>query len=311
MEFPEGKEDQFSIGRPNIGIYMNEECAIRLGYDGYADVDLDISRSDIDLEISDIDSLENGKLFLKKTVGTFNSWCQNTLPPDYVKAEIKTSNLIIILRDSDGDIRGIALLYVGPDANTGKVQMELLVLCSALRPASSDKQDKQYARGGYVLKLIQLLGRKLPDGIKLYALETVIPLYYKFGWRFIFDCRAQERQYIEGLVGDLAEYLKVHRFDRGDKDTEELAKLLTGIRGRAKNIAALIRKGEATGREAFNIARDNGFEMLLCQDKNPYNRRGNAEGKKRKKRKKTKKTKKTRRTRRTRRTKQNRRRGTK
>lgn len=309
----EGKVDRFSSGRPNIGIYMNEECAETLGYNSYADVDLDISRGGIELEISEIDSLEYGKFFLKKHAGTFNSWCQDTLPPEYVKGEIETSNLIIILRDSDGDIRGIALLYVGPDANTGKVQMELLVLCSALRPASSDKQDKQYARGGDLLKIVQFLGRNLPDGIKLYALETVIPLYYRFGWRFIFDCKAQERQYIEDLVKDLAEYFKVHRFDRGDKDTEELENLLTGFRGRAKDIAELIRTGEAVGREAFNLARDNGFEMLLCRDKNPYNvGEGKADGYKRKRTRRRKKRRRQRtRRRQKQKQKQRRRRGTK
>jgi hypothetical protein len=260
--------DEFAIGLPNMALYMDADARRILG-----DIDGNIvDGAGFKTILTGIGELDEAYEYLRKDAGTFNSWCQNTLPPNYVKGEIEDSNLIIILRDSDGAIRGIALLYVG------ETQMELLVLCSAARPASADKQDKVYARGTDLLKMVQFLGRNLPEGIKLYALETVIPLYYGFGWRFLFDCKAQERQYIEDAVEDLATYLKEHRFDIGDKETVELEGLLTAFSGRAKEKAALIRSGKAKGLKAFNLARDNGFEMLLCQNENSYSVDGEGKG---------------------------------
>jgi hypothetical protein len=269
---------EFAIGLPNMALYMDDSVRRIL-----ADVSEDtLARVGFETIIHQPDNgeLDEAYEYLRKDAGTFNSWCQDTLPPEYVKSELEDSNLIIILRDSDGSIRGIALL------NVYERQMELLVLCSASRPAAADKARKMFGRGIDLLKMIQLLGRNMSDGIKLYALETVIPLYYKFGWRFLFDCRSQERGYIEGAVKELAKYFKDHRFDKGgiDDDDEELVGLLTAFRGRAKGAAELIRMGEAKGKDAFNLARDNGFEMLLCKNMNPYSEdaEGKAEGSRRK-----------------------------
>jgi hypothetical protein len=266
--------EEFAIGLPNMALYMDADARRILG-----DIDGNIvDRAGFQTILTGVGELEEAYEYLRKDTGTFNTWCQDGLPSDYVKGEIEDSNLIIILRDSDGAIRGIALL------NVGESQMELLVLCSAKRPASADKLEKEFARGTDLIKMIQFLGRNLQDGIKLYALETVISLYYNFGWRFIFGCGAQERPYIKGSVKELAKYFKDHRFDRGDKETEELEGLLTAFRGRAKGVAELIRSGVAKGMEAFKIAKDNGFEMLLCQNMNPYSEyaEGKAEGSRRK-----------------------------
>ncbi len=258
--------DKHAIGVPNVSIYST------------FDVSEMIARvpEDINLELVEIGHITKAHKLLKKTKGTFEAWCQGGLPYDYVKdviGDIEETNLIIILRDSDGTMRGIALL------NVSESQMELLVLCSAQRPASSDKQDKFYGKGSDLLKLIKFLGRNLKDGIKLYALENVIPLYYKFGWRFIFTCDAKERSYVEDAVKDLATYFEDHRFDLGDKETDELFGILTGFKGRTKGLAEQIREKGIKGKEAFEQVKDNGFEMLLCQENNIYSSLGVEEGK--------------------------------
>ena len=280
----------YDIGLPNISIYTDAHEIIR-------DKIYSLTSS-TGIELGEIGYKEQGEEYLVRDNATFNAWCQNSLPPDYVRGEIKDSNLIIILRDSDTAIRGIALLKVYEE------QMELLVLCCAARPASEEYLDKIFARGIDLIRAIQFLGKDMPHGIKLYALETVIPLYYRFGWRFLFDCQAQERKYIEDAVKTLAKFYKGHRFDRGgiDDDDEELVGLLTAFKGRAKGMPEIIRRGEAKGIDAFNIARDNGFEMLLCQENNIFNiqAEGKAEGSTRKtkhtrrrKRSKTKRKKRT------------------
>lgn len=249
----------YDIGLPNISIYTDAHEIIE-------DKIYSLTSS-TGIELGEIGYKEQGAEYLLRDDATYNAWCQKSLEPDYVRGEIVDSNLIIILRDSDTAMRGIALLKVNEE------QMELLVLCCAARPASQEYLDKTFARGIDLIRAIQFLGKDLPHGIKLYALEKVIPLYYRFGWRFLFDCQAQERKYIEDAVKTLAKFYKGHRFDRGgiDDDDEELVGLLTAFKGRAKGMSEIIRTGDAKGIDAFNIARDNGFEMLLCRENNPFN----------------------------------------
>ena len=125
---------------------------------------------------------------------TINSWCRNTLTPDYVKdvLEDEDTNLILTLTDSKDNIRGIALLSVQ------RRVMELIVLCNNDVPGVKLKSNRAFGRGSMLLKLIKFLGKDLGDGIKLYALEAVITLYHKFGWKFIDSCKGKERTYIPG-----------------------------------------------------------------------------------------------------------------
>ena len=75
--------------------------------------------------------------------------------------------------------------------------MKLFVL-GAIRP-SVNLRNKVFARGGMLLRWIQYLGSNLKY-ISLNALETVITLYYKFGWRFKYNCEATELgKYAEGV----------------------------------------------------------------------------------------------------------------
>ena len=86
------------------------------------------------------------------------------------------ANLILILYDNIQDeegVRGIALCHVN------KTHSKLLVL-GANRPGPQIR-DRVFATGGMLLRLVQYLFSDLAY-IDLYALETVITLYHKFGW---------------------------------------------------------------------------------------------------------------------------------
>ena len=274
----------FNIGKPTIGIYYDDTAKDIM--DTFSPRRFEEHPKGLKTEILDIGPIEKGREYLRIGSGNLNTLCQGGLPPNYVKSEIEDedyTNIIIILRDGDGAIRGTALLEVDDD------QMILLVLCCAMRPTQKLRKSKIYGRGGELIKLIQFLGKDLKNGIKLYALETVIPLYHYFNWKFVKSCDARERPYIKPLVADLKDYLKKHQLDLGDKDTPELEGLLTGFRGSAKGRAELIRKGKAIKKEATEEARSDGYEMLLCKNDNPYSSDGKGEGKKRRRKKSTKK----------------------
>ena len=248
-----------------ISIYCNKDFALKLKN---IDNTLQMFSRHERIMLKTIDDINIGKeILLKNSEITINSWCRDGLPPDYVKETVEDdeTNLILILSDSKENIRGIALLYVD------EISMLLHVLCCNALPSVKTRGKIDYGSGGMLIKLIKFLGRDLEEGIKLYALETVITLYYKFGWKFIKNCKGKERKYIPDAVKNLFKYYKDNRFTLGDLETLELTELLTGFRGSAKGRAELIRKGKLTKKEATQSARDDGYEMILCKDNNSYN----------------------------------------
>ena len=248
-----------------ISIYGEEEFCNKLQQNSGV---LELFQRGEGLLIKEIKDIQLGKeILLKNNGSTINSWCRDGLPPDYVKDVIddEDTNLILILSDSKDKIRGIALLSMD------EMSMLLHVLCCNALPNVKTRQNVDYGSGGMLIKLIQFLGKDLEEGIKLYALETVITLYYKFGWRFVKKCGAKERKYVPEAVKNLFKYYKKNRFTRGDLETLELTGLLTAFRGSAKGRAELIRKGEKIKQEATKEARDDGYEMILCKETNVYN----------------------------------------
>ena len=249
-----------------------------------------------------------GQELLRLSKGTLTALCQWGLPEGYIGDDLfgtvydfetdrwrrpisldeqegadkddKTepnANLILILYDNfhpekriTTGIRGIAL------CNINENRMKLLVL-GAIRP-TVQLRDKIFAKGGMLLKLVQYLGadRKY---IELFALETVISLYYYFGWRFIdpANCEPgmpggqQELSKYPGAVADLKALLKTNPTE------ENLTNALSAFRGWAAGRAEKIRKGEAFDDDGMKIAtqeaRESGYRMILCKFDNPYNKK--------------------------------------
>jgi len=247
-----------------------------------------------------------GQKLLRLSKGTLTALCQWGLPEGYIGDDLfgtvydfekdswrrpisleeqesadkddKTepnANLILILYDNfqpneekiEG-IRGIAL------CNINENRMKLLVL-GAIRP-TVQLRDKIFAKGGMLLKLVQYLGadRKY---IELFALETVISLYYYFGWRFIDPANCEpgnpgkkaELQKYPDAVADLKALLKTNPTEKN------LTNALFAFRGWAAGRAEKIRKGEAFDDDGMKIAtqeaRESGYRMILCKFDNPFN----------------------------------------
>ena len=253
--------------------------------------------------------------------GDLAALCQYGLPDSYVKGKLENiedadANLILIQRDinpdgSKGSIRSISLIQVthnpdreghvgsqefsaielqdDEDISPETTDMNVLVLGSAKIPGvmSRQMQGKIYARGGNVLKAIQYLGSKLAHGIVLYGLETVITLYYKFGWRFVAACGdIEERCKYAPAVKALYAFLKengvpmeegvVRTAENEEEYNRQLGLLLKPFAPFAHDMYGLLSKtktldeGKQAAADARETARDDGYRMLLCPKNNPY-----------------------------------------
>ena len=244
--------------------------------------------------------LTNGRLALSMQSGSLAALCQYGLPEEYIASDLfdqawdedheswrralsylpadedditrAPTNLILILYDTDQYPqrkipRGIALCSVNA------TRMKLLVL-GATRPSMTTRSHRHYARGGQLLRAVQYLGATRTY-IELYALETVITLYYKFGWRFIdpANCKpgrkggAAERPHYKEAVKALLQLYKAAY--PGEPNEERLTAVLIPFRGFAMGREGMWRQGKS-GAEATEAGRDNGYQMILCQQNNPY-----------------------------------------
>jgi hypothetical protein len=267
---------------------------------------------------------ESGFNEIPRKSGDLAAMCQYGLPDSYVRDKIEDvedadANLILIQRDISitngksqlGSVRSISLVQVthnpdreghvgseedsaielqdDEDISPETTDMDVLVLGSQKIPnvRSRQMQSKIYARGGNVLKAIQFLGSKLAHGIVLYGLETVITLYYKFGWRFVAACGdVEERCKYAPAVKALYNFLKVNGvpMEEGVVRTEEveteynrvLTNLLKPFAPFSHDMYAILSKnktleeGEQGAAAARETARDDGYRMLLCPKNNPY-----------------------------------------
>ena len=243
--------------------------------------------------------LTAGRTALSMQSGSLTALCQYGLPEDYIASDLfnqawddddetwrralsylpddedditrAPTNLILILYDTDQYPqrkipRGIALCSVNA------TRMKLLVL-GATRPSMAIR-NRHYARGGQLLRAVQYLGA-MRTYIELYALETVITLYHKFGWRFIDPANcgegkpggAAERGHYGEAVKALFKLYKAAA--PGEPNDDRLTELLLPFRGFAMDRAGMWRQGKR-GAEATEAGRDNGYQMILCQQNNPY-----------------------------------------
>jgi hypothetical protein len=226
--------------------------------------------------------------------------------------ESMSCNMILIQRDIHNGqttyIRGMSLIKIThrPDSargfyGTGKkltidimsklqdkstVEMEVLVLGNATPPGVMTRSIKngehKFSTGGRTIRAIQLIGAKLPRGIGLHALETVITLYYKYGWRFMGDCGSGYTQspIIKEGIKNLGNFFGEHGvpsglLQTGNEYDKVLTSLLSPFRGFAYHLPSAHAKStedleylEEYKSSTLSEARDNGYRMLLCQELN-------------------------------------------
>lgn len=238
---------------------------------------------------------------IRVNLGVLRTLVQDGLPASYVRAQLDDniiapsftpddtpSNLIIIQYDTDkkgkqSSMRGIALCQVKYDdiivkssdkfeeIDDTKVTMKLLVLGNAKKSSVKLRDPKKIKGGSNIIKAIQFIGKNIPNGIELYALETVISYYWKFGWRFMSSCLADKPSHIGKKEIDKLLNFHLKHGDPNEYNTDEnekYEKILTNFnRFSDKFYKDLHHEGKEIATER---AGDNGYRMLLCQDENPY-----------------------------------------
>ena len=316
-------ESKIGQAKLDVEVYCDQKVLIGLGMSARLNQRItDLGKATVTYK----GDFEAGFNEIPKKTGDLAAMCQYGLPDSYIRDKIEDvedadANLILIQRDISvvngasqlGSVRSISLVrvthnpdregHVGSeeesaieiqddeDISPETTDMDVLVLGSQKIPniKSRQMQSKIYARGGNVLKAIQFLGSKLDHGIVLYGLETVITLYYKFGWRFVSACGdVEERCKYAPAVKALYSFLKTNgvpdeegvvRTEESEiKYNKELTKLLKPFAAFSHDMYGILSKpktleegerGESVARES---ARDDGYRMLLCPKNNPYSR---------------------------------------
>ena len=223
--------------------------------------------------------------------------CNKMLEGDYViTVRDYRANVFVVQSDIVGgeqaSDRGFAMLEYHPTNKT----LEVIVLCNAgagmgKRTRAALTGEKTLPGGKALLNKIQEIGAGVPNGVFLYALETVIPYYWQYGWRFASACTAPAGK--RGAFSkDVAKIAKFYATDAvaimestSDKSKVEEAltesKLLEPLRGHAKDFysdkLAATRAGAAatearaeggasrsTSEHHAGESRDNGYRMLWC-----------------------------------------------
>jgi hypothetical protein len=248
------------------------------------------------------------------------SQLQGSVYADAVDETSMPTNVILIQRDINvstgqrGPIRGLSLIQVTirPDPTLGHygsgkkitsamlegktvqdlqamiqmTELEVLVLGNAAVTQVKtrlQKADVMFASGGLTIRAIQTIGALLPRGIGLHGLDTVISLYYKFGWRFVNGCGAEytESAMIPPAVRNLMQFHReVGGADLTDVGEAHLQTLLKPFNSFSHHFYSALHKGaegdddeemygqKEAAKEVLEDAQNNGFRMLLCQQFN-------------------------------------------
>ena len=278
-------------------------------------------------------------------------FCNGDIPLDYALQAFTDADFVFISHDirangKRGSIRGFMCVKNNHNARgdheEGTLYIDLICNSSRQSARSAAKRQQTGLAGGKIL-LNAIKAFAVENGyerIALKALETVIPYYYKFGWRFIERCGDEERGTGMGdAVAELSAALKAHH--QQNPNMEDLKqnpdintalvkfkKFLPGIHDETVMRTAryqnddwedLMVQDQSTVKLHETETRDNGYAMLWCvpvgsgkqEEKKSGGRRRRR--KRRTRKKKMKKSRKTRRKRhhkkRTRRKKRRKRRG--
>lgn len=256
-------------------------------------------------------------------------FCGGDIPIDYANEAFANADVIFISRDiredgTLGSLRGFLCLNLGKDAYDNKdpnsVYIDLICNARAAR-AAANRQGKINASGKVLLfEVIKWAKKHGFTKVALKALETVIPYYYKFGWRFITKCTDQEKDWIADDVKELYAALKAHHKENSNmedlKQNPDINKALEKFKRWLPNLTneTMLRTivlGDNDSWDelpdydqttlAMHVAhkRDAGYPMLLClddSDEGVASKQGG--GRRRRRRSRKKKTKKSTKTRR-------------
>ena len=216
---------------------------------------------------------------------TIGIYCNSDIPLDYAYDAFKGADVILVSRDrtSDGKLgsyRGFVCIKLGKNARGGtdkdSIYIDLICNAKASRRAAG-RQGKEIASGKLLLNAVKDFARTAGyPKVALKALETVIPYYYKFGWRFVESCDASEKDWIKDDVRNLLSALRIsNENEKEQKVAEELQKFKRFLPGLSEETA--LRTIRYSDDDEFEDSidsntlhahvgslRENGYPMLFC-----------------------------------------------
>ena len=248
---------------------------------------------------------------------TIGIYCNSDIPLDYAYDAFKGADVILVSRDRTsggklGSYRGFVCIKLGKNARgeTDKDSIYIDLICNAKASRlAAGRQKKEIASGKLLLNAVKDFARTAGyPKVALKALETVIPYYYKFGWRFVDSCDVSEKDWVKEDVRNLLSALRISNDEEKEqKVAEELQKFKRFLPDLSKETALrTIRYSDDDEFEDSMDAdtlhahvgslRENGYPMLFCFSWYEGGKKGGGRHKRRRTRKKKmKKSRKTRR----------------
>ena len=259
---------------------------------------------------------------------SIDRFCGGDIALNYANDAFNNADVIFVSRDKRpggklGSVRGFLCLNLNKNAydeeDVNCVYIDLICNAKSSRGAAG-RQGKILASGKLLLNAVK--DWTIAHGftkIALKALETVIPYYYKFGWRFIKNCDSEEKPWIEEDVQALFAALKAHKAKDPDMENLKLNEEINTELQKFKKwlpklndetlLRTIIHKDHDDWEDlpkydqntiAMHVAcrREAGYPMLLCLDNSGKQNNLGGGRRRRKRRTRKKKTRKSRKKRR-------------
>ena len=178
---------------------------------------------------------------------TIGIYCNSDIPLDYAYDAFKGADVILVSRDRTsggklGSYRGFVCIKLGKNARgeTDKDSIYIDLICNAKASRlAAGRQKKEIASGKLLLNAVKDFARTAGyPKVALKALETVIPYYYKFGWRFVDSCDVSEKDWVKEDVRNLLSASRIsNRDEKEQKVAEELQKFKRFLPGLSEETA--------------------------------------------------------------------------
>tara|TARA_B110000305_G_C19463015_1_gene655866 strand:- start:4905 stop:5804 length:900 start_codon:yes stop_codon:yes gene_type:complete len=149
--------------------------------------------------------------------------CNSNIDKEFAESALENADIIVISKDDNNGIRGFMCVKKNykPFGTRQHNYLYISLICNANKSSMKLISSPVKASGKDMLQWLIAYGQSNGFiGIGLRALLDVIPYYYKFGWRFRYDCGgAEEKPYIAEKVRTLNTILRT--LNSNEKEVEK------------------------------------------------------------------------------------------
>ena len=188
----------------------------------YNDGNLDIYESTDETDAYEL--LSNNKILYN-----IKHICNQNIDKEFAETALENADIIVVSSDTNGGIRGFMCVEKNykPFGSRKDNYLYISLICNANKSSMKLRSSPVKTSGKDMLQWLITYGQTNGFiGIGLRALLDVIPYYYKFGWRFRYDCNAaEEKPYIAEKVRKLNTILRTL-----NSNEEEVEKIISGFK---------------------------------------------------------------------------------